>query len=67
LRSAFDATHEALISSLNIAKTPEEAFKATVALQAFNLIKGCIESHIETAKVIEFNSKRTFVDKILGR
>jgi hypothetical protein len=67
LMEAFNATHEALISALNIAKTPEEAFKATVALQAYNLIKNCIQSHIETAKVIEFNTKRSFVDKVLGR
>lgn len=67
LKEAFSATNEALVGALNVAKTPDEAFKATIALQTFNLIKGCIESHIQTAKVIEFNSKRTFVDRILGR
>jgi hypothetical protein len=36
-------------------KTPEEAFKAAIALQVFDLIKNALQSHIETAKVMEFN------------
>lgn len=67
LKAAFDDTRDALISALNIAKSQDEAYKAAIALQTFELIKGCIESHIQTAKVIEFNSKKTFVDRVLGR
>jgi glycerol-3-phosphate acyltransferase PlsY len=67
LIESFNATQEALVGAVKVARTQDESYKAAVALQVFDLIKGCITSHIETAKVIEFNSKRTFVDKILGR
>lgn len=67
LKESFRATEEALVNAVAIAKTPEEAFKAAVAYQVFRLIKDSISSHIETAKVIEFNSKKTFVDRVLGR
>lgn len=67
LKEAFDATHAALLDAVALAKTPEESFKAAVAIQVHRLIRDCITSHIETAKVIEFNNKRTFVDRVLGR
>jgi hypothetical protein len=67
LNEAFTATRDGLISALTIAKSPEEAYKAAIALQTFEVIKGCLESHIHTAKVVEFNTRKTFVEKILGR
>lgn len=67
LQEAFSESERALIQAIGLAKTPDEAYKAAIALQVFGLIKGCIQGHIETAKVIEFQSKQTVVDRLLGR
>lgn len=67
LMEAFNATADALMSAVSMAKTPDEAFKASIAVQVHRLIKDSISSYIETAKIIEFNSKKTLVDRILGR
>lgn len=62
LKESFSLAHEALLQALRVAKTEQEAFKATVALQTYHLIKDSITTHIETGKVIEYN----FREKKLG-
>lgn len=64
LKESFDLAHTAILQALRIAKTPEESFKATVALQTFHLIKDSITTHIETGKVIEYNFRPTFREKL---
>jgi hypothetical protein len=64
LKESFDLAHEALLQAIRVAKTPDEAFKATVALQTFHLIKDSISTHIETGKIIQYNFKPTFREKI---
>lgn len=67
LSEALTAINDALIGAVAMAKTPEEAFKAAVAMQVFRMVKDSLESYITTAKVMEYNSKKTFVDRVLGR
>ena len=55
LSESFDLAHTAILQALRVAKTPDEAFKATVALQTFHLIRDSITTHIETGKIIQFN------------
>jgi molecular chaperone GrpE (heat shock protein) len=68
LKESFDNAEKALNQAVRSAKTPEEAFKAVIACQVFELIRNQISSHIETAKVIEFNFKnKSFIDRVVGR
>ena len=55
LQESFALAHEALLQALRVAKTEQEAFKATVALQTYHLIKDSISTHVETGKIIEYN------------
>jgi D-hexose-6-phosphate mutarotase len=64
LKESFDLAHTAIQQALRIAKTPEESFKATIALQTFFLIKDSISTHIETGKIIEYNFKPTLRERI---
>ena len=64
LKESFDLAHEALLQALRVAKTEQEAFKATVALQTYHLIKDSISTHIETGKIIEYNFKPTLKERI---
>jgi hypothetical protein len=64
LSESFTLAHEALLQALRVAKTPEEAFKATVALQTYHLIKDSISTHIETGKIISYNFKPTLRERI---
>lgn len=64
LKESFDLAHEALLQALRVAKTQEEAFKATVALQTYHLIRDSIQTHIETGKIIEYNFKPTLRERI---
>jgi hypothetical protein len=64
LNESFDMAHTAILQALRVAKTPEEAFKATVALQTYHLIKDSISTHIETGKVIEYNFRPTLRERI---
>ena len=64
LRESFDLAHEALLQALRVAKTQEEAFKATVALQTYHLIKDSIKTHIETGKIISYNFKPTLRERV---
>jgi D-hexose-6-phosphate mutarotase len=64
LKASFDLAHEALLQALRVAKTPEEAFKATVALQTYHLIKDSISTHIETGKIIEYNFRPTLKERV---
>jgi hypothetical protein len=64
LKESFDMAHTAILQALRVAKTPEEAFKATVALQTYHLIKDSISTHIETGKVIEYNFRPTLRERI---
>jgi hypothetical protein len=63
VKEAFAAAEEALNRAVRAAKTPPEAFKAAIACQVFDLIKGSIEGHIETAKIIEYNFKPTLKER----
>ena len=67
LKESFDNAEALLNQAVRSAKSPEEAFKAAIACQVFELLRGALQTHIETAKVIEFNTKKSFVDKVLGR
>lgn len=64
LQESFALAHEALLQALRVARTPEEAFKATVALQTYHLIKDSISTHIETGKIIEYNFKPTLRERV---
>jgi hypothetical protein len=44
-KESFDLAHEALIGAVKLAKTENEAYKAAIALQVFELIKNSIVSH----------------------
>ena len=64
LKESFDLAHEAIQQALRVAKTPEESFKATIALQTYFLIRDSIKTHIETGKIIEYNFKPTLRERI---
>ena len=64
LKEAFDASEEALNRAVRAAKTKDEAFKAAIACQVFDLIKGSLQGHIETAKIVEYNFKPTLRERI---
>ena len=64
LKESFSLAHEALLQAIRVAKTPDEAFKATVALQTYHLIKDSISTHIETGKIIEYNFKPSLRERI---
>lgn len=57
LKESFDLAERALIQAIRSAKTDTEAFKATIAFQVFEVIRDSIRTHIETAKVMEYNFK----------
>jgi hypothetical protein len=63
LKESFDLAHTAIQQALRVAKTPEESFKATIALQMFFLIKDSISTHIETGKIIEYNFKPSLLER----
>lgn len=64
LKESFDLAEKALIQALRVAKSEQEAFKATIAFQVFEVIRDSIKTHIETAKVIEYNFKPTLRERI---
>lgn len=64
LQESFDLAHTAIQQALRVAKTPEESFKATIALQTFFLIKDSISTHIETGKIISYNFKPTLRERV---
>jgi hypothetical protein len=64
LKESFDLAHEAVQQALRIAKTPEESFKATIALQMYYLIKDSISTHIETGKIIEYNFRPSIKERL---
>ena len=64
LKESFDLAHAAILQALRVSKTPEESFKATVALQTYHLIRDSISTHIETGKIISYNFKPTLREKI---
>ena len=63
LMEAFQAAEDALNRAVRAAKTDKEAFKAAIACQVFDLIKGSIEGHIETAKIVEYNFRPTLKER----
>jgi hypothetical protein len=64
LKEVFNDAEKALNQAVRAAKTEQEAFKAAIACQVFELLRNQIQSHIETAKVIEFNFKPTLRERI---
>jgi D-hexose-6-phosphate mutarotase len=64
LKESFDLAHEAVQQALRVAKTPEESFKATIALQMYFLIKDSISTHIETGKIIEYNFRPSIKERL---
>lgn len=64
LKEAFEAAEDALNRAVRAAKTEAEAFKAAIACQVFDLIKGSLQGHIETAKIVEYNFKPTLRERI---
>ena len=69
LKESFQNAEAALNQAVRSAKTPEEAFKAAIACQVFELIRGQLQAHIETEKVISFNfkHKESFLNRLAGR
>ena len=65
VKEAFAAAEDALNRAVRAAKTEPEAFKAAIACQVFELIKGSIQGHIETAKIIEYNFKPSLRERIV--
>ena len=64
LKESFDLAYEAVQQALRVAKTPEESFKATIALQMYYLIKDSISTHIETGKIIEYNFRPSIKERL---
>ena len=64
LKESFDLAYEAIQQALRVAKTPEESFKATIALQMYYLIKDSISTHIETGKIIEYNFRPSIKERL---
>jgi hypothetical protein len=64
LKESFDLAHAAILQAMRVAKTPEEAFKAAIALQTYHLLKDSITTHIETGKVIEYNFRPSFKERL---
>lgn len=64
LKESFDLAHAAIQQALRVAKTPEESYKATIALQTFFLIRDSITTHIETGKIISYNFKPTLRERV---
>jgi D-hexose-6-phosphate mutarotase len=64
LKESFDLAHAAIQQALRVSKTPEESFKATIALQTYFLIRDSISTHIETGKIIEYNFKPTLRERV---
>lgn len=58
LLESFQNTEAALLMAVKGCKTPDEAFKATIAVQVFDLIKGKLVEHIETGKIVDFNFRQ---------
>jgi hypothetical protein len=67
LKECFENAEIALNQAVRQAKTPEEAFKAALACQVFELLRGQLTAHIETQKMIAFHATRSVLDKVLGR
>lgn len=67
LKSSLAAGTEAAIAACSLVKDEKEAWRACMTLKACLDVTRALAGHIESAKVIEFNSKRTFVDKVLDR
>ena len=67
LKETFANAEIALNQAVRTAKTPEEAFKAAIACQVFELIRSQLQAHLETEKVINFNQKRSILDSVLRR
>ena len=63
IKESFAAAEDALNRAVRAAKTEQEAFKAAIACQVFDLIKGSIEGHIQTAKIIEYNFKPSLKER----
>ena len=64
LKETFSNAEQALNQAVRLAKTPEEAFKAAIACQVFELIRGQLQAHVETAKVMQFNFKPTLRERV---
>lgn len=64
LKESFNLAHEAIIQAIRVAKSPEEAFKAAIALQTYHLIKDSLSTHVETGKIIEYNFKPTLRERV---
>ena len=64
LKESFDNAEKALNQAVRVAKTQEEAFKAALACQVFELLRSQLQAHIETGKIIEYNFKPTLRERI---
>lgn len=64
LQEAFRAAEEALNRAVRASKNESEAYKAAIACQVFDLVRGAIEGHIQTAKIVEFNFKPTLRERV---
>lgn len=58
LKETFNSVEAALIAAAKSSKSESDAMKACIAMQVFDILKNHIASHIETAKVVEFNFTR---------
>jgi hypothetical protein len=63
LRGSLAALTEAAISSCAQAKDEKDAWRACVTLKACMDVARGLASHLETAKVVEFNQKLTLRER----
>lgn len=60
----YQAVERALIQAAKSSKTPDEALKACIAMQVFDLLKNSIAAHIETDKIMKFNFRPTLKERV---
>jgi hypothetical protein len=58
LKETFDHVEQALVMAAKSSKTETDAMKACIAMQVFDILKNHIASHVETAKVVQFNEQK---------
>lgn len=69
MQSILKETERQLLGAIKIAVTPDQAYKAAIALQVFGLIEGAMQSMVDTGKMaaIELERKRNWFGKVTGR
>ena len=64
LKESFAANVNAAIAYCASAKDEQEAWRACMRLKAVMEATQSIAAHVETGKVVEFNQRKTFRDRL---